>query len=114
MRSRDCSVDIGFSSSTAVASGGNRSRLHEVRPDEAPPHDLVQTLGGQRIGGSPPEPLSSVKPTVGAVARGERRRQLLEAVEPRDLLDQVGLAGDVGAAERGHGDVEPVRAPRIP
>src|SRR6202034_3314139 len=37
---------------------------------------------------------------------GERRGELLEPVDPGYLLDQVGLAGDVPAAQRRHGDIE--------
>ena len=44
----------------------------------------------------------------GAVPGRQRRRQLLEAVEPRHLLDQVRFAGHVGAAERGGLDIEAV------
>ncbi len=42
----------------------------------------------------------------GAAARGQRGGQPLEPVDPRDLLDQVDLTRDVGAAQRGHGHVE--------
>ena len=40
--------------------------------------------------------------------RGQRRRQLLEAVDPGHLLDQVGFTGDVVAAERRRLDVKAV------
>ncbi len=46
------------------------------------------------------QPLARRQAAGGAVARGQRRRQRLERPEPGDLLDQVGLARDVGAAER--------------
>ena len=47
------------------------------------------------------------------MAGGQRRRQLLQPVDPRDLLDQVGLAGDVGAAEVGDLDLETVAARHV-
>ncbi len=43
-----------------------------------------------------------------AAPRGQRRRQAVDAVDARDLLDQVDLARDVVAAQRRHGHVEPV------
>ena len=48
----------------------------------------------------------SRRPTVPfAPATGQRRRQMLvETVDPRDLLDQVDLAGDVEVAVGRHGD----------
>ena len=81
------------------------------RPDpalEAPADDLVQALRGERVGRPAAQPLAVGQPAPGAVARGQRGRQRLERAEPRHLLDQVGLAGDVGAPEGGHGDVEAV------
>ena len=79
-----------------------------VGPLEAPADDLMQALRGERVAGGSPQPLAIGQPPEGAVARGQRRRQRLERPEPRHLLDQVGLAGHVGAPERGHGHVEPV------
>ena len=51
VRSCDCSVDIGFSSSSARLLGQPQP-LGEVGADEAPADDLVQPLGGQRVGGA--------------------------------------------------------------
>ena len=84
----------------ATSSLGSRSR-RQLGADEAPADDLVQSLGGQRVGGAAAQPLAVGQPAGRAVAARQRRRQLLQPVEARDLLDQVGLAGDVGAPERG-------------
>ena len=75
---------------------------------EAPADDLVQPLGGERVGGAAAQALAAVSRPDGAVAGGERGRQLLEPVEPRHLLDQVDLASDVGAPEGGDGHLEAV------
>jgi hypothetical protein len=48
------------------------------------------------------------QPARGAPARGEGRRQPLEAVDPSHLLDQVDLARDILAPQRRHGDVQAV------
>ena len=44
----------------------------------------------------------------GRAVGGQRRGQLVQPPEPRDLLDQVDLARDVVAADRRDGHVEPV------
>ena len=87
---------------------GEPEPVREVRVGEAPPDDLVQALGREHVGGAPAQPLARGQPARRAVARGQRGGKLLEPVEPRDLLDQVGLARDVAAPERGHGHVEAV------
>ena len=66
----------------------------------------------QRVLGAAAQPLLGREPADGAAARGQRGREPVEAPEPRDLLDQVGLARDVVAAPVRHGDVEPVAARR--
>ena len=76
---------------------------------EAPADRLVRARRRRarpRRGGAAAARASST--AAGAAARGQRRRELLQPPQPRDLLDQVDLAGDVVAAEGGHGDVEPV------
>ena len=82
--------------------------VRELRACEAPADDLVQPLRGERVLGVAPQPLHRRQPPDGAVTGGQRRRQVLEAIEPRDLLDQVGLARDVIATEVGDGHIEPV------
>src|SRR5205807_5012622 len=77
--------------------------VRDVRTGEAPPHDLVEALRGERVGRSAAQALPGGQPPGGAMPRRERHWQLLEPVQPRDLLDQVSLAGDVGATERRHG-----------
>ena len=47
------------------------------------------------------------QPADRALARRQRRRQLVEPVDARDLLDQVGRALDVGVAPGGHRHREP-------
>ena len=49
---------------------------------------------------------SVAQPPGAAAALGQRGGQLLEAVDARDLLDEVGLARDVVAPEGGHQHVE--------
>jgi hypothetical protein len=71
----------------------------ELWRGEAPAHDLAQPLGLERLDGAAAQDLSSREPAGGAVAGGERGRQLLEPVDARHLLDHVRLAGDVGAPE---------------
>ena len=108
MRSCDCSLDIGFSSSTAGRSA-SRSRAASVGAGEAPADDLVQPLGGERVGGARGAAAGvAVSRPEAPWREGSVAGSVLERAEPGHLLDQVGLAGDVGAAERGHGDVEPV------
>ena len=108
MRSCDCSEDIGLASVTGVPRRPSRSLLARLRSGEAPADDLVQPLRRERVRGAAAQPLGGRQPPDGGVARGQRRRQVLDTVEPRDLLDQVGLARDVGAAEVRNRDVEAV------
>src|SRR3954469_22837946 len=75
---------------------------------DAPADDLVQTTADERVDGAAAKALLEAQPAGRAAALGQRRRQLLEAVDPRDLLDEVGLAVDVVAAEVRDGDVEAV------
>ena len=76
---------------------------------EAPPDRLVQALRGEHVRGLAALALARGEAAVGAVAARQRRRELVEPVEPRDLLDHVDLPGDVAAPERGRLHVEAVR-----
>jgi hypothetical protein len=73
---------------------------------EAPARDLVHPAPDERVDGAPAQPLLDAEAPGHAAALGQRVRQLLEAVDAGDLLDEVGLAVDVVAAEVRHGDVE--------
>ena len=76
---------------------------------EAPAHDLVQAAADERVDGAAAQALPDGQPPRAAAALGQRGRQLLEAVDARDLLDEVGLASDVVAPEGGHEHVEAAR-----
>ena len=104
-RRRAASRAASCAAATARPTSGSRARHVRCRPrgraqpagevgaGEAPADDLVQPLSGR-----------ARRPRGGAAAGaasggrtapwrdGQRRRELLEPVEPRDLLDQVGLA----------------------
>ncbi len=71
---------------------------------EAPAGDLRQAAGGQRVLEAARQLLGVREATGGAIARGQRRRQAVEAVDPCDLLDQVDRPGDVARAEVGRRD----------
>ena len=71
------------------------------------PSDLVEPAADERVlGAAAQRAARGVEAPAGAAPRGQRGRQLVEAPDARDLLDQVGLAGDVAAAPVRHGDVE--------
>ena len=76
---------------------------------EAPADRLGEARADERVGRAPAQLLLGRQPPAHAVA-GDRRRELLQPPQPRDLLDQVDLARDVVAAERRHGHVEVVAA----
>ena len=111
----DCPSDSGFSTATTrriAWSAGSRSRSSSAGLGEAPADDLVQAAADHRVLGGAAHALGVGEPPRRAAARGQRRGQPLEAVDARDLLDQVDLARDVVAAQRRHGDLQAVRAAR--
>ncbi len=76
---------------------------------EAPARDLVEPAADEDVLRAPPDPLGRGQHADRALARGQRRGEVLvDAVQARDLLDEVRLAGDVLAAPVRHRDVEPV------
>ena len=81
---------------------------------EAPADRLGEARADQRVLRPAADPLLGLEPADRAAARGQRRREPVQPPDPRDLLDQVRLAGHVVAAPGRHGHVEPVgsRLPR--
>ena len=59
---------------------------------------LVEAAVAQRVLEAAPQALAGVEPPHRVPARGQRGGQLVQPVDPRDLLDQVRLALDVGVA----------------
>ncbi len=109
----DCPSDSGFSSSITRRSGCSAPSLQPVeqrRIGEAPADDLVQAAADHRVLGGAAHALGVREHAGGAAARRQRRRQALEAVDARDLLDQVDLARDVVAAQRRHPHLEAAAA----
>jgi hypothetical protein len=82
--------------------------VQELGIGEAPADYLVQAAPGEDVLGLPAHTLAVCEHSGGAAPRRQSRRQALEAVDARDLLDQVNLARDVGSPQRGHRDIEPV------
>ena len=87
---------------------GQAQPVEQAGVGEAPADDLVQAAADERVLGRAAHPLGVAQQPHGAAARGQRGRQLLQAVDPRDLLDQVDLARDVHASQRRHRHVEAV------
>ena len=107
----DCPSDIGFSSVSTLRSpwpAGRRKRSSSAGLGEAPADDLVQAAAGERVLGGAAHPLCVREPSRRTAPRGQRRGEALEAVDPRDLLDQVDLARHVAPPHRGNRHVEPV------
>ena len=102
----DWSSDSGFSTRhdapQVVIGLPSSSRSSSAGVGEAPADDLVQAAADQRVLGRAAHALGVREPAGGAAAGGQRRGQPLEAVDARDLLDQVDLARDVVAAQRRH------------
>ena len=73
--------------------------------DEAPGDRLVEAGVAQQVLDPAEEHLVALEPADGTAAPGQGRREVLvEAVDARDLLDQVDLAGDVEVAVGRHRD----------
>ncbi len=101
----DCASESGFSSVTtrrSSCSAGSQQPVEQLGIGEAPADDLVQPAADHRILGGAAHALGVGELAGGAAARGEGRRQALEPVDARDLLDQVDLARDVVAPQRRH------------
>ena len=75
---------------------------------EAPAEDLGQAAADERVLGPAAQALGRLEPAADAAPRGQRGRQLLVAPDAPDLLDEVGLAGDVVAPPVRDRDVEAV------
>ncbi len=86
---------------------GQQQPVEQLGVGEAPSDDLAQAAADHRVLGGAAHALGVREPAGGAAARGQRRGQPLEAVDARDLLDQVDLARDVVAPEGGHRHLEP-------
>ena len=87
--------------------GAQPQPVEHVGLGEAPAGDLVQPAAGEHVLGAAAHALRMAEPGRAQPApRRQRRRQRLDAVDARDLLDQIGLARDVAAAPVRHGDVE--------
>ena len=103
---------IGFSRATKRrrgSSGARRSRSASAGVGEAPAHDLVHAAPDEGVDGAAAQALLDGQPPGAAAPLGQRGRELLEAVDARDLLDEVGLARHVVAPEGGHEHVEAAR-----
>ena len=110
----DWASDSGFSRRTTrrrSSSGGEAQPVEQGRVGEAPADDLIQAPPDHRVLGSPADPLGVAQHARCAAARREGRGQAIDAIDARDLLDQVDLARDVLAPQGRHGDLEAVRAP---
>src|SRR6185437_8358756 len=73
---------------------------------KAPADDLIETAARQRILGGALHALGVAEHPYRAAPRRQRGGQPLQAIDARDLLDQVDLARDVVAAQRWDGDLE--------
>ena len=87
--------------------GGQAQAVKEGRRGEAPADDLVQSPPDHRILCAAAQELGVGELARSSTACGERRGQPLEAVDPRDLLDQIDLAGHILAAQRGNRRKQP-------
>ena len=81
----------------AGRSRASRSRSQRLGVGEAPADDLEQPAADEHVLGAPAQALLRGVRRPGARRGGQRRRELVDAVDARDLLDQVGLARDVVA-----------------
>ena len=75
-----------------------------------PGDNLVESKPRHRILGPAPQHLLATEATPAPAGRGQGARQLIEAVEPADLLDHVGLARNVVMEVDRDGDLEDVLA----
>src|SRR4051794_30787332 len=75
-----------------------------------PGDDLVESKPRHRVLGPPPQHLLATEAAPPLAGRRQGARQLIEAMEPADLLDQVGLARNVVMAVDRDGDLEDVLA----
>ena len=110
----DSSSLIGFSMTTCDAARvvvGEAQLLVAGDGLEAPADDLEQAAADEHVLGAAAQALGDGQHADRAAPARQRRGQLVvDAVQARDLLDEVGLAGDVVAAEVRHRDVEAVGA----
>ena len=75
---------------------------------EAPAGYLVQSAARERILRRAAHALVMGESAGRPATRGQRRGQAVHAVNACDLLDEVDLARDVVAPQRGHGDAQPL------
>ena len=81
--------------------GGQPQRVVARGGLEAPADDLEQAAADEHVLGAAAQALRGREQAAGAAPARQRGGQLVvDAVQPRDLLDEVGLAGDVVAPER--------------
>ena len=89
---------------------GQPQLLERLGAGERVGDDLGQPAAAQLVLEPPAQPLRRVQPADRLRARGQRRRDRVEAVDAPDLLDQVGLALHVAVAPVGDGHVVDARA----
>ena len=99
MRITDCSSDIGFSSTTGARRAGP-SRRATSGAVKLQPTASESPAPTERVLGAAAQPLLGREPADRAAARRQRGREPVQPPEPRDLLDQVGLALDVARGAR--------------
>ena len=85
----------------------------QIRGHEAPGDDLVEAQVPHHVLGAAAQELLPGEDAHAVSMLGKGPRQPVEAVEAPDLLDQVGLAGDVVVAVDGHRSAEVVLAHRL-
>ena len=96
------SVESGLAMVSAGSSSPRRRPVEGRGRDEAVGDGLGQAAVAQRVLQAPAQRRVAGQPADRLAALGQRGRQAVEAVDARDLLDQVGLALDVGVAPVGH------------
>ena len=98
MRIAALSAESGFTVATvAPRIVGGEPQPRQLPDVEAPGDDLVEAEVAHHVLRAPPQRCSGLSPPTLAVL-GQGPRELIEAVEAPDLLDQVDLAADVVVA----------------
>ena len=89
---------------------GSEQPVGQLAVGERPADDLQEPAADERVLGPPAQALRAGQaPGQAGAVLVDRGGQVLERVDARDLLDQVGLPHDVRAAPVRHADAEAVR-----